>query len=61
MTAPLDAPPGGWWILDEPELHLGADILVPDLAAHAQNERGRAEPFEAAKLELGALWVEQAP
>jgi Uma2 family endonuclease len=24
--------PGGWWILDEPELHLGADVLVPDLA-----------------------------
>lgn len=24
--------PGGWWILDEPELHLGADILVPDQA-----------------------------
>lgn len=24
--------PGGWWIVDEPELHLGADILVPDLA-----------------------------
>jgi Uma2 family endonuclease len=24
--------PGGWVILDEPELHLGADILVPDLA-----------------------------
>lgn len=24
--------PGGWWILFEPELHLGADILVPDLA-----------------------------
>ena len=24
--------PGGWWILDEPELHLGYDILVPDLA-----------------------------
>ncbi|MBU2754232.1 hypothetical protein HFU84_11500 [Acidithiobacillus sp. CV18-2] len=24
--------PGGWWILDEPELHLGTDILVPDLA-----------------------------
>lgn len=25
--------PGGWWILDEPELHLGPepDILVPDL------------------------------
>ena len=25
--------PGGWWILDEPELHLGSDILVPDLAS----------------------------
>jgi len=24
--------PGGWIILDEPELHLGPDILVPDLA-----------------------------
>jgi Uma2 family endonuclease len=24
--------PGGWWIFDEPELHLGTDILVPDLA-----------------------------
>lgn len=35
---PFDQPlggsggPGGWWILFEPELHLGADILVPDLA-----------------------------
>lgn len=24
--------PGGWIILDEPELHLGEDILVPDIA-----------------------------
>src|SRR5437763_468276 len=24
--------PGGWWILPEPELHLGRDILVPDFA-----------------------------
>jgi Uma2 family endonuclease len=24
--------PGGWIILDEPELHLSADVLVPDLA-----------------------------
>jgi len=24
--------PGGWWILDEPELHLSADVIVPDLA-----------------------------
>ena len=25
--------PGGWRILDEPELHLGEEILVPDLAS----------------------------
>lgn len=24
--------PGGWWILYEPELHLGDDVVVPDLA-----------------------------
>jgi Uma2 family endonuclease len=24
--------PGGWLVLDEPELHFGADVLVPDLA-----------------------------
>lgn len=128
--------PSGWWILDEPELHLGADILVPDLAGwrrerlprvpdaphfelspdwvcevvspsmgqldrarklpayarqqvafawlvdprqrtlevyklrdgqwvlvatHAQDERVRAEPFEAVELELGALWPDPAP
>ncbi len=24
--------PGGWWIVYEPELHFGEDVLVPDLA-----------------------------
>ncbi len=24
--------PGGWWLLDEPELHFGEDVLVPDIA-----------------------------
>src|SRR5262245_44766598 len=24
--------PGGWWIPNKPELHLGPDVLVPDLA-----------------------------
>jgi Uma2 family endonuclease len=24
--------PGGWILLDEPEIHLGPDVLVPDLA-----------------------------
>jgi Uma2 family endonuclease len=39
LGAKLDGPfddgrdgPGGWILLDEPELHLGANVLVPDLA-----------------------------
>ncbi len=24
--------PGGWWLLNEPELHFGADVIVPDQA-----------------------------
>lgn len=24
--------PGGWWILFEPELHFGANVVVPDIA-----------------------------
>lgn len=31
--------PGGWWILYEPELHLGANILVPDLAGWRRERR----------------------
>ncbi len=126
--------PGGWWILDEPELHFGEDVLVPDiagwrrergpdlnaafftvapdwvcetispsteridrarkmriygregvkhawllnpiartlevyrleerwtlLATYAQDEKVRAEPFDAIDLELAALWPEDGP
>jgi Uma2 family endonuclease len=35
----------GWWILDEPELHLGADVLDPDLAGW-QRERLPVLPEE---------------
>ena len=40
--------PGGWWILVEPELHLGAepDIVVPDLAGW-RKERLSELPDEA--------------
>ena len=41
-----DGGPGGWWILDEPELHLGADILVPDLAGWRRESMPRL-PTEA--------------
>src|ERR671939_525897 len=39
--------PGGWWILDEPELHFGNDVLVPDLAGW-RRERVPVIPDEAA-------------
>jgi len=38
--------PGGWWILYEPELHLGDDVVVPDLAGW-RRERLPALPQEA--------------
>jgi len=48
--------PGGWWILDEPELHLAADVLVPDLAGW-RRERLPSVPASAAYLELAPDWV----
>ena len=47
--------PGGWWILYEPELHLGADVLVPDLAGW-RHERMPAIP-NAPYVELAPDWV----
>lgn len=47
--------PGGWWILFEPELHLGTDILVPDLAGwrHERMPVLADEPYSA----LAPDWV----
>jgi Uma2 family endonuclease len=47
--------PGGWWILDEPELHLGEDVLVPDLAGWRRERMPRLP--EAAFFELAPDWV----
>ena len=47
--------PGGWWIIDEPELHLGEDILVPDLAGW-RRERMPDYP-ETAHVALAPDWV----
>ena len=46
--------PGGWWIIDEPELHLGEDILVPDLAGW-RRERMPEYP-ETAYVTLAPDW-----
>ena len=47
--------PGGWWILDEPELHFGEDILVPNLAGW-RRERLPAVPDDA-YFTLAPDWV----
>ena len=47
--------PGGWGILHEPELHLGEDVLVPDLAGW-RRQRLPAFP-KAAFLTLAPDWV----
>lgn len=47
--------PGGWLLLFEPELHLGSDILVPDLAGW-RRERMPLAP-NAAYFTLAPDWV----
>ena len=47
--------PGGWILLDEPELHLHGDVLVPDLAGW-RRERMPELP-DAAAFELAPDWI----
>ena len=49
------AGPGGWWILDEPELHFEEEVVVPDLAGWQRNRLPAipAEPY----FTLAPDWV----
>jgi Putative restriction endonuclease len=47
--------PGGWWILDEPELHLGADVLVPNLAGWKRQRMPKLP--DGAWFELSPEWI----
>jgi Uma2 family endonuclease len=47
--------PGGWWILDEPELHFGEDVVVPDLGGW-RRERMPAIP-DVEFFSLAPDWV----
>ena len=58
FTGPFDlgkGGPGGWWIFDEPELHLNGDIMVPDLAGW-RRERMPELP-ETAWFEMAPDWA----
>ena len=47
--------PGGWWILYEPELHLGADVVVPDWAGWRRARLPRIP--DTAFFSLAPDWV----
>jgi Uma2 family endonuclease len=47
--------PGGWIFMDEPELHLGAHVVVPDLAAW-RRERLPTLP-DTAWIDIAPNWV----
>ena len=50
--------PGGWWILDEPELHLGEGILVPDIAGWRRERMPKL--LTGAYFTLAPDWVREA-
>jgi Uma2 family endonuclease len=50
-----DGGPGGWWIVIEPELHLGSDVLVPDIAGW-RRERLPVFP-DVAYFDLAPDWI----
>ena len=50
--------PGGWWLLREPELHLGPDVIVPNLVGW---RRARLPKLpEGPGIELPPDWVCEA-
>jgi Uma2 family endonuclease len=58
LGGPFDSDPGqpgGWIILDEPELHLGHDVLVPDLAGWRRTRM--PELPHTAACELAPDWA----
>ena len=44
--------PGGWWILSEPEIHFGKDVVVPDMAGWRRERLPRVP---------STPWIELAP
>lgn len=47
--------PGGWWILAEPELHLGPHVLVPDIAGWRRERMAVLE--SRAAFTLAPDWI----
>ena len=58
---PFNRPPGdpkeigGWWILFEPELHLGEDVLVPDVGGWRRSRMAKLP--EEVGIKVAPDWV----
>jgi Uma2 family endonuclease len=62
LGAELDGPfdrgrggPGGWIIIDEPELHFGEDVVVPDIAGWRREQMPRLP--DTAYFEIAPDWL----
>jgi Uma2 family endonuclease len=58
LTGPFDVGqggPGGWWILQEPQLYLEADSLIPDLAGWRREKMPQLPQDH--RFELAPDWV----
>jgi Uma2 family endonuclease len=49
--------PGGWTIMDEPELHLGGDVLVPDIAGWRDGRLLDLEDTDEPYIAIVPDWV----
>ena len=47
--------PGGWWILDEPEIHLGEQVVVPDISGWKKDRMPQLP--ETHYFDLAPDWV----
>jgi Uma2 family endonuclease len=47
--------PGGWWILAEPEVHLGDEVLVPDISGWKKDRMPQLP--ETSYFEMPPDWV----
>lgn len=50
--------PGGWIFVDEPELHLGPHVLVPDIAGWRRERM--TEPADQPYFEIAPDWICEA-
>ncbi|HEX7152474.1 MAG TPA: Uma2 family endonuclease [Thermoanaerobaculia bacterium] len=50
-----DGGPGGWWIVTEPELHFGRDVVVPDIGGW-RRERVPEYP-DAGACDVAPDWI----